>query len=170
MTGIRSATRFVQTAALVLATICTAQAQAQAPAQTRFTVSADGQEVLDTKTNLLWRRCAEGMQWDGKICKGKPVKFKFPGAKDQAAKAASAAGKPWRLPTKEELLGIVVKQKKKPMVDATVFPNTPAATFWSLREGFSDNLNAWMVNFGNGRVYGNNGEARPYLRLVRANS
>ncbi len=147
-----------------------AAAPAAAAATGRFTVSADGQEVLDTKTNLAWRRCAEGMQWDGKICKGKPIKLKFVGAKDQAANAAKASGKGWRVPTKDELLGIIVKQKKKPMVDGAAFPNTPSTPFWSLREGFNDNLNSWAVNFGNGHVYGNSGLGKLHLRLVRSNS
>ena len=170
MTGFRSATQVVQLATLVLAALGAVQALAQAPAPARFTVSADGQEVLDTRTSLLWRRCAEGMLWDGKLCKGKPTKFKFAGAKDYTATLAKTANKGWRLPTKDELRGIVVKQKKKPMLDQAAFPNTPSANFWATREGFNDNLNAWVVNFGNGRVYGNNGGAKPHLRLVRANS
>ncbi|MDP2366843.1 hypothetical protein [Rhodoferax sp.] len=40
--------------------------------------------------------------------------------------------------------------------------------FWATRPQASDNLNAWIVNFGNGHVYGNTGSKAPFVRLVRA--
>jgi hypothetical protein len=163
MTNLHSPTRFAQLTALCLLVLATTSIQAQ----TRYAVSADGQEVLDTQTNLLWRRCAEGMQWNGKICKGKPAKFKFSGAKQAADKLAKATDKAWRVPSRDELNGILVKMKKKPMIDATAFPNTPAALFLASRPGFDDNLNAWLVHFGNRRTYGYTGQSRFYLRLVR---
>jgi len=161
-----SAIRCMQIGALLMLMIGASQTQAQ----NRFTVSADGQEVLDSTTNLSWRRCAEGMQWDGKACGGKPTNFKLAGAREDAAAAGKAGSKAWRLPTKDELRGIVVKSKKKPMTDTAAFPNTPSAMFWATRPGFTDNLNAWLVHFGNGRVYGNTNAGKFYLRLVRANS
>ena len=164
MTSFRTATRH---SALAIVFLIAAGA-ASTEAQTRFTVSADGQEVLDGTTNLLWRRCAEGMKWDGKACSGKAAQFDFAGAKKLAA-AAGEASKAWRVPTKDELRGIVVKSKKKPMIDVAAFPDTPATMFWSTRPGFNDNLNAWLVHFGNGRVYGNSGQGKFNLRLVRAN-
>ena len=138
-----------------------------AQAQGRFTVSADGQQVTDTGSGLVWRRCVEGMQWNGKACAGKPLRYKFAGAK-AAAEASTGAGKGWRLPTREELRSLVdLKIKKKPKIDATAFPNTPSLPSWATREGSNDNLNAWLVNFANGRVQGNIGQAKFPLRLVR---
>ena len=166
MTGFFSVKRLAPLALLVLLAAGAVAAQAQE----RFKLSADGQEVLDTTSNLLWRRCPEGMQWDGKVCKGKPTKYSFAAAKKYTAAAAKDSAKAWHVPTKEELLSIVIKGKKKPMTDLKAFPNTPSAPFWSLRTGFDDNLNAWAINFGNGHVYGNSGEAKFHLRLVRANS
>jgi len=163
MTSFRLTTRLVQLATLFLFGFATAASQAQ----TRYTVSADGQEVLDTQTNLVWRRCAEGTQWDGKACKGKPTKFKFAASKVAAEKVAKATDKAWRVPTKDELGGLVVKSKKKPRIDATAFPNTPAALFLSSRPGYEDGLNAWLVHFGNGRAYGYTGQGKFHLRLVR---
>src|SRR5205085_2223678 len=43
--------------------------------QGRFAISADGQEVTDSTSRLTWRRCAEGMRWDGKTCSGRLVNF-----------------------------------------------------------------------------------------------
>jgi hypothetical protein len=138
-------------------------------AQDRFTISSDGQEVTDTTTKLAWRRCAEGLRWDGKACTGKLKTFKYSEAKDAAAAAAKGDAKAWRIPTKDELVALVDKTaKKKPLIDINAFPQTPAKPFWSIRPGSDDDLNAWLVNFANGKVTGNAGQRRFHLRLVRA--
>lgn len=136
-------------------------------AQSRFTISADGQEVLDAQARLTWRRCAEGMNWNGTTCVGKATKFSYGAAKKQATNVATQSGQAWRLPAKDELLGIVQKGKAKPLIDTAAFPGTPAALFWATRPEVEDNLNAWIVNFRNGHVYGNTGSKAPHLRLVR---
>jgi len=181
MTGFRSAPRLATlTACLMLmalaplaqaapaAASAAAAPAAPAPEPSRFTVSADGQEVTDGTTHLTWRRCVEGMSFDGKTCTGKkPTKLKFGPAKDAAAAVAKSAGKPWRLPTKDELVGLVSKTKKGPWIDPIAFPGTPASLTWATRPGFDDNLNAWLVNFKNGKVDGNSGQGKYLLRLVR---
>ena len=136
-------------------------------AQGRFTVSADGTEVSDPKSGLSWRRCAEGLQWDGKACTGKLLKFTFAGAKKAATEAAST-GKTWRVPTRDELVGLVDNTHKKPKIDAEAFPKTPSMPFWAVRPGSTDDLNAWLVSFSNGKVTGNVGQAKFPLRLVRS--
>jgi hypothetical protein len=138
-----------------------------AQAQGRFAVSADGQQVTDSSSGLVWRRCAEGMAWNGKACAGKPLRVKLAGAK-AAARTAAGDGKAWRLPTRDELRALVdVESKKKPRIDATAFPNTPSLSFWATRDGTDDNLNAWLINFSNGRTYANLGQAKFPIRLVR---
>ena len=140
-------------------------------AQGRYTISSDGQEVTDTTTRLAWRRCAEGLRWDGKECTGKLKTFKYPEAKEAAAAAAKGDGKAWRIPTKDELVGLVDKTaKKKPRIDIKAFPQTPAKPFWAMRPGSDDDLSAWLVNFANGKVTGNTGQRRFHLRLVRASA
>jgi hypothetical protein len=156
-------------AALSLAAVATtahAQATATTASSARFTISANGQEVLDTSTKLWWRRCTEGMKWDGKTCVGKPVKLTLALAKQQAAATGKAEGKAWRIPSREELTGLIVKPQKKPLIDKNAFPNTPSAVFFALRPGFDDNLNAWIVDFGNGHVFGSTG-SKYLVRLVR---
>ena len=137
-------------------------------AQGRYTISSDGQEVTDTTTKLAWRRCAEGLRWDGKECSGKLKTFKYPEAKDAAAAAAKSDAKAWRIPTKDELVALVDKTaKKKPRIDIKAFPQTPAKPFWAMRPGSDDDLSAWLVNFANGKVSGNTGQRRFPLRPVR---
>jgi hypothetical protein len=136
----------------------------------RFVVSADGQEVTDSTTHLTWRRCAEGMRWDGKACSGKIAKYTYAAAK-QAADAAKSGDKAWRIPTRDELVALVDRSaKKKPRYDATAFPKAANGPYWASREGSDDNLNAWLVNFGTGKVRANLGQAKFPLRLVRSGS
>jgi len=140
-------------------------------AQDRFTVSGDGQDVTDATTKLSWRRCAEGLRWDGKACTGKLKTFKYSEAKEAAAAAAKGDNKAWRIPTKDELVALVDKTaKKKPRIDVKAFPQTPAKPFWAMRPGSDDDLNAWLVNFANGKVSGNTGQRRFPLRLVRTSA
>lgn len=137
-------------------------------AEGRFAISADGQQVTDTTTRLTWRRCVEGMQWDGKTCAGKPLKLDFAAAKRHAKGAGSEGGSAWRLPTRNELVALIDRNAKtKPRIDTAAFPKTPSILQWASRPGMDDNLNAWLVSFQNGRVTGNVGESKFALRLVR---
>lgn len=167
MTLIRTSRQFASCLALLLLAV---GSHGTVLAQGRYTVSADGQEVQDTQAKLTWRRCAEGMRWDGKACTGKASKFSYGAAQQHASAQASASAQAWRLPTKAELLSLVDKSKKKPLIDTSAFPGTPNAMFWATRPEANDNLNAWIVNFGNGRVYGNTGSKAPHVRLVRASN
>ena len=150
--------------ALPAAALAADAASAPAPAA-RYAVSADGQEVTDTTTHLVWRRCVEGASWDGHTCQGKATRFTFADAK----KAAAAAGHGWRVPTKDELTSLVVTPAKRgPHIDLGAFPAAPATSTWASRPGFDDNLNAWLVNFSSGRAFGNSGHGTWPLRLVKA--
>ena len=167
MTLLRPATLGPRIAALALLACFAAASHGQ----TRFTISSDGQEVTDTTTKLVWRRCAEGLRWDGKACSGKLMTFKYSQAKDAAADAAKKDSKAWRIPTKDELVTLVdMTTKKKPRIDAKAFPQTPSQPFWAMRPGSDDDLNAWLVNFANGKVHGNAGQRKFPLRLVRASA
>ncbi|MEO7887283.1 MAG: hypothetical protein ABIR76_11110, partial [Polaromonas sp.] len=57
-------------------------------AQERFSPSADGQDITDSRTGLIWRRCAEGMVFKGKTCTGQAT---FLSAPDAAARAKAAS-------------------------------------------------------------------------------
>jgi hypothetical protein len=160
--------RSVKFSAGVVLAIGALGATTLAQAEERFQISADGQEVTDTQAKLTWRRCAEGLSFDGTTCKGKATKFTFAAAKKHAAAQAPVGAQAWHVPSKVEMLTLVDKsQKKKPRIDGKAFPGTPAKLFWAVRPEDRDNLNAWIVDFGNGKVYGNTGSKAPLLRLVR---
>lgn len=144
---------------IAAALACACAASGAAAQGGRFLVSANGHEVVDTQARLVWKRCPEGMLPQGHECRGSASKFSL-----AAARRHAAAG--WRMPTQAELSGIVIKTDRKPLLDTAAFPGTPAEVFWALRPGYSDDLNASLVDFGNGKVYGSAG-SKHYLRLVR---
>lgn len=138
-------------------------AHAAAPTPSRFSVSADGQEVTDSQTKLVWQRCPIGSKWDGKLCAGKPTKFTLLDAK----RASDPSNAGWRLPNKEEFAALADRSKKKPQMDALAFPPKPKGLHWALRSDTDDNLNAWLVDYRSGKVFGNTSDARHFVRLVR---
>lgn len=102
-------------------------------AATRYTPSPDGQEIADSKTGLVWRRCAEGMVWKSNTCISPALFSSHPGAQARAI-AAATARHPWRLPTLQELSSIVAVREAdegKAAIDPVAFPATPLARFWS---------------------------------------
>ena len=79
----------------------------------------------------------------------------------------------WRLPTKDELLGIRdSNQASVPYINPTWFPNTRAAAYWTSEADASDVALAWAVTFAIGAPNANyRADASNYsLRLVRGGS
>jgi hypothetical protein len=132
-----------------------------------FTVSADGQEVTDTKTGLIWRRCAEGMTASGGTCTGTASAFTHEAALMRAS-AQATAGVAWRLPNVKELSSIADKSRSNPAIDTVAFPATPSSWFWSSSPYVGNAYYAWFVNFNYGFDYGGYRGSTYYVRLVRA--
>ncbi len=102
-------------------------------AQKRHNPSADGHEITDSRTGLIWRRCVEGMVWKARTCSGLAY---FSSQSEAAARAKNAAteGQVWRLPTMKELSAIVAvreAEQGKAAIDPVAFPATPVARFWT---------------------------------------
>ena len=133
-----------------------------------FTVSADGQEVTDTKTGLIWRRCAEGMTASSGTCTGTASVFTHEAALTRASTQVTATGVAWRLPNVKELSSIADKNRSNPAIDVAAFPATPATYFWSSSPYVGNAYYAWVVFFGGGGVYGYVRDLSVYVRLVRA--
>jgi PKD repeat protein len=76
----------------------------------------------------------------------------------------------WRLPTADELQGLVDYGVAfpGPTIDATWFPNTQGSLFWSSSPYVGNSAYAWHVNFGYGDVYNEYRDGTSYVRLVRA--
>lgn len=130
-------------------------------AQSRFSYSADGAEVTDSRTGLVWQRCSAGQAWSGGTCTGTASPFTH-----EAALAYTQSQVGWRLPNVKELSSIISTQSK-PTIDGTAFPATVADWYWSSSPNMGGAERAWVVYFGNGLVrdYARNNVSR--VRLVR---
>lgn len=131
--------------------------------------SADGQEVHDARTGLVWRRCAEGASWTGSTCAGTAVLLDWSAAAKRASEQAASARTAWRLPDVKELASIIDDGKAGPAIDPALFPATPAVRFWTSTPSAGDAAHLWTVQFGQGHV-GNHGYRgdKHALRLVRS--
>jgi hypothetical protein len=133
-----------------------------------YTISTDGSEVTDQKTGLIWRRCSEGMSWNGTTCAGTASTYTHEAALQRAAAQASSTGVAWRLPNIKELTSIADKSRSNPAIDTTAFPATPANWFWSASPYVGYSNYAWFVDFDSGYVYYDDRNFSYYVRLVRA--
>jgi hypothetical protein len=133
-----------------------------------FIVSADGQEVTDTKTGLIWRRCAEGMTASGGTCTGTASTYTHEAALTLASTQSTATGLAWRLPNVKELSSIADKSRSNPAIDTAAFPATPASWFWSSSPYVGNASSAWFVFFNDGVVSAYGRSYSDYVRLVRA--
>jgi hypothetical protein len=124
--------------------------------QGRFSYNADGSELTDARTGLVWRRCSEGQTWSGSECVGEAQRFSHEAA---LARAASQSG--WRLPNIKELSGLVDTNVYEPAMDRAAFPNVPGVwasirsfyrPFWSSTPMVSSPERAWTVDFSAGYV------------------
>jgi Protein of unknown function (DUF1566) len=142
-----------------------------ATAVSQYTVSANGQEVTDSKTGLIWRRCSEGQTWSGSACTGSPSGYTHEAALAQATAQTLATNVAWRLPNIKELASIVDNTKANPAINRTAFPQTPATDiFWSSSPYIylPDASYARVVYFSNGSVDYLNRGATPFVRFVRS--
>lgn len=130
-----------------------------------------GALLLDTQTGLTWKRCAEGQNWTGKGCSGKPSTFTVSEgvawvAKYNAGPAAARHGRAdWRLPTHDELLTLVDSRCSDPAINLKAFPSTVPEPYWT---GTSPGgTGQWAVHFGDGFDEIFNANRSMPLRLVR---
>lgn len=117
---------------------------------TDFTDNFDG-TVTHKITGLTWKRCAEGQSWTGSSCSGTATTYTW--AQATALTSAFASYSDWRLPTVRELSTIVEMDAYRPAINGTIFPNTPASSFWSASAYAGSSDRAWEVHFTNGGDY-----------------
>ena len=102
----------------------------------RYEMSVDGTEVLDHQTGLIWQRAiAENLTYKQAL--------------EHAERVAQATGLAWRVPTKNELVGLVDHSRCDP---ASGFPDMPSERFWSSSPYVGSISSAWSVYFNDGDV------------------
>jgi len=128
-----------------------------------FTLVGDeGDVVRHEDTSLEWRRCTLGQKWDGVTCLGSPEHFTWEEALRVERKSDS-----WRLPEINELRSIVEECRRNPGINRMVFPNTPAARFWSATRYHGSGDRAWTVYFYDGDGGWRYMQENRTIRLVR---
>ena len=103
----------------------------QRRAASEFRIVGDGSEILDTKSNLVWRRCIEGQTWTGGTCQADDPRAVNPGprmtygAAQQFAASLSTPEKSWRLPKAAELIALREAGCYNPSFSLDLFPTSP---------------------------------------------
>lgn len=124
---------------------------------------AESGDVYDTQTDLTWKRCSSGQAWNNSLgCVGVIRQMTWDVAMNQPQR-------PWRVPTKEELLTLVEPLHHYPVIDEALFPDMEPLKlwYWSSTTGDS-NGSAWYVAFGTGTAReGRRGDFNS-VRLVRS--
>lgn len=135
----------------------------------RYEFSADGTEVIGTAASakLTWRRCVEGMAWNGKTCTGTALTFTHEQALQWAAQQAVATGVAWRVPNVKELGWIVDREEPSPTTTHSAFPKTPAVASWTSSPEVRQPRAAWAIDFCFGLIVQHDRGDLLVLRLAR---
>lgn len=130
-----------------------------------YEIHGDG-TVTDTRTGLMWKRCAEGLT--GELCADGEVSIMTWGDALEHARSSTFAGHDdWRLPNFRELQSLAEHCRTDPAINETAFPNTTSSYFWSASPYAGSSDYAWLVYFYDGysSYYFRNGSHR--VRAVR---
>ncbi len=123
--------------------------------------------LLDTTTDLVWRRCSEGQTWDGSTCSGEAVKYTWQQALKLAQQASNEDLLGWRLPNVKELATLTERDCVRPAINSSLFPATPPDDFWTSTPSADDPDRAWVVAFFNASHSIKEKDRFIYVRLVR---
>lgn len=139
---------------------------AESTPSSRFVINED--EVYDQITKLTWKRCSAGTSWkSGTGCIGTVKLMRL----DEAKQYAQKAGAGWRIPTIEELYGIVEQKCINPTINSKVFPAVKdygeGAPYWSATTVEEIPSLIYFVDFLNGAVDGHTKSFPLAVRLVR---
>ena len=131
-----------------------------------FTINKDG-TASDKTTGLMWMRCSLGQTWNGRSCSGEAKSFSWAEGLKAAVGYQFGGHSDWRLPNKNELESIVENRCYSPAINTRIFPDTPAAYFWTSSPYAGAATGAWSVDFGYGPVNASVKAGKVLVRLVR---
>lgn len=157
---------FLSSTTLHAEQICNPKIPSSAPNE-RYQDNGDG-SVTDTKTGLEWARCSVGQIWENGTCTGEAEPLIWSIASLVAATTETQEGKnKWRLPEIKELSELTELQCARPAINLTIFPNTPAAAYWTWTRFTNRDGSFWTVQFILGETVPEMGDRGAYVRLVR---
>ncbi len=73
----------------------------------------------------------------------------------------------WRVPTRQELIGLLNNGRRQPAIDIALFANTPSLPYWTASPLARDGSQSWVVLFSDGSVSVEPSAAGHRVRLVR---
>ena len=110
--------------------------------------------IIDLRSSVEWMRCSVGQRWNGTSCDGKIIRLNH----DDVAKAIVIAneqlGGSWRLPSRDELEGLVCAACEAIKIDSDSFPQTVPEPYWTGEVNGFAARHFWSVNFMTGHTYG----------------
>jgi Protein of unknown function (DUF1566) len=135
----------------------------------KLTVSADGTEATSDAPGAAatWRRCVEGMEWNGRTCSGAASRFTMIEALSHAAAEAVLTGLPWHVPNVKELNWVVRRENMAPATDGVAFPDTPIGDYCSSSPDVAHPEHTWVIDMAYGGLHTAPRSAVCLLRLVR---
>jgi hypothetical protein len=138
-----------------------------------YTQNIDSGTVLENRTGLMWQQFSIGQTWDNGKVEGESAMFSYDDALNITSNCAGVND--WRLPTIDELKSITIDDrglmglihKSAPIINTSMFPNTPIEFFWSSSVCSFDNTTAKGVHFRTGEEYEHSVNKEGCVRLVR---
>lgn len=128
-------------------------------------------KALHTTSGLEWSRCLVGQSWNEteSTCEGAAVKLTWQDALLLANTYDFGEHTDWRVPNLKELTSLVQRACVSPAIDLTVFPATLTGGYWTSTPNTSADraMEAWSVNFLNGRIESREKQQDYYVRMVR---
>ncbi len=128
-----------------------------------YLVTSGNGSVLDARTGLEWQVCSSGQRWvaDSSPCSGVADKYSW----EQVSKVADKA---WRVPTKQELQGLMNPGCNNPAV-APLLSRGDGMLYWSISNADSPQQ-AWAANFKSGKIVSGDKKHALAVRLVRSHN
>jgi hypothetical protein len=132
----------------------------------RFNLKGD--EVLDSKTGLVWKRCSLGMRMEKGRCVGEKAYINL----DDALQSANAESGGWHVPSGPELETLIDVTCGSPVVNVSVFPDIHPddegmAPYWTTNEVGTAKL-IYYFDFMTGRADGHSRGFRLAVRFVKS--
>jgi Protein of unknown function (DUF1566) len=136
-----------------------------------YLIDTSVQTVVDTRTGLMWDRCAWGQSGLACATDTGAAGLTWLAALDVPITANGANYKghnDWRLPNVKELRSLVEECRISPSINEWAFPNTPPGYHWTNSPSARLDTAAWDVSFSNGLSSIEFRTVSYRVRLVRA--
>jgi hypothetical protein len=138
----------------------------QAHDMARF--EAHDNEVSEPVAGLVWERCSAGEHWQAGRCAGKIRLMTLA----EARRYAADLGPGWRLPTLDELSGLIDDRCQSPAIDSRIFPNVRAreegrSSYWTDTAFEAIGTMNYVVDFMTGEIDARSTGFPLGVRLVR---